>query len=204
MEDISFNRLNIQAQASVAAHPSTGLPGTLLKNIMVNTSSISPLLWARPMWDKTFIHLLRVPCSESASPNSHCTKSARLMKITLSRGWMVSHWTHNGNKEGERDRKRDRLRETKAKCLRVCVRVCQSRAVWISYSAVTLAPAIVEDTSASSSQGLVPTCIKGLSKALLTLPGFLPGSPKTKGFQSLPQTQWIPALLSLQYPAFQK
>lgn len=70
----------------------------------------------------------------------------------------------------------------------MCARlsVCQSGAVWISYSAVTLAPAIVEDTSASSSQGSVPTCIKGLSKALLTLPGLLPGSPKNQGLSIAP------------------
>lgn len=156
------------------------------------------------MWDKTFIHLLWVPCSEKASPSSHSSKSTQLMKITLSGGWTASLWTHNGNKERARDRGRAILRETKETSVCACECVCQSRAVWISYSAVTLAPAIVEDTSASSSQGSVPTCIKGLSKALLTLPGLLPGSPKTKGFQSLPQTQWIPALLSLQYPAFQK
>lgn len=156
------------------------------------------------MWDKTFIHLLRVPCSENASLSIHSSKSAQLMKITVSGGWTASLWTHNGNKKRARDRGRDILRETKETSVCMCVRVCQSRAVWISYSAVTLAPAIVEDTSVSSSQGSVPTCIKRLSKALLTLPGLLPCSPKTKGFQSVPQTRWIPALLSLQYPAFQK
>lgn len=106
------------------------------------------------------------------------------------------------NSEWEQGEKRQRGSHIERDKSDECV--CQSRAVWISYSAVPLAPAIVGDTSALSSQGSVPTCIKGLSKALLTPPGLLPGSPKTKGFQSCPQTQWIPALLSLQYPAFQK
>ena len=134
------------------------------------------------MWDKTFIHLLWVPCSEKASPSSHSSKSAQLMKITLSGGWTASLWTHNGNKETARDRGRAILRETKETSVCACQCVCQSRAVWISYSAVTLAPAIVGDTSASSSQGSVPTCIKGLSKALLTLPG----QPENQGLSIAP------------------
>lgn len=138
------------------------------------------------MWDKTFIHLLWVPCSEKASPSSHSSKSAQLMKITLSSGWTASLWTHNGNKERAGDRGGAILRETKEMSACACECECQSGAVWISYSAVTLAPAIVEDTSASSSQGSVPTCIKGLSKALLTLPGLLPGSPKNQGLSIAP------------------
>lgn len=42
MEDISFNRLNIQAAASASIHPTPGLPWPPLKNITVNTSSNSP------------------------------------------------------------------------------------------------------------------------------------------------------------------
>lgn len=135
------------------------------------------------MWDKTFIHLVWVPCSEKASPSSHSSKSAQLMKITLSGGWTASLWTHNGNEE-RRDGGGGILRETKVTS--VCECVCQSRAVWISYSAVPLAPAIVEDTSALSSQGSVPTCIKGLSKALLAPLGLLPGSPKNQRFSIAP------------------
>lgn len=136
------------------------------------------------MWDKTFIHLVWVPCSEKASPSSHSNNCAQLMKITLSGGWTASFWTHNGNKE-RRDRGGGHIEGDKSdECVWVCV--CQSRAVWISYSAVPLAPAIVEDTSALSSQGSVPTCIKGLSKALLAPLGLLPGSPKNQRFSIVP------------------
>lgn len=107
------------------------------------------------------------------------------MKITLNAGWSESLWTHNGNKEGKRQRGSHVERDKCDECARECA--CQPVVVWISYSAVPLAPAIVEDTSALSSQGSVPTCIKGLSKALLTPPGLLLGSPqKNQGFSITP------------------
>lgn len=97
-------------------------------------------------------------------------------------------------KERERGRGGAVLRETNVTS--VPESVCQPIVVWISYSAVPLAPAIVEDTSALSSQGSVPTCIKGLGKAVPAPSGLLPSRPpppqegeegkKKRGFSIVP------------------
>ncbi len=131
--------LIFRLQHLLPSTPPLGLLSPLLKNITLNTSSISPcslpLLWAGPMWDKTFIHLLWVPWSEKASPSSLSSKSAQLMKITLSGGWTASLWTHNGNKERARDRGGAILRETKETrvCALECVRIVKSFAQFVGF-----------------------------------------------------------------------
>lgn len=124
------------------------------------------------------------------------------MKITLSCGWTVSLCSHNGNKEQARDRGTDILRETKKTSESMCGCVCHCGAVRISYSAVTLAPAIVGDTSASSSQGCVPTCITGLVKAPLTLPGLLPGSGENQGLSIAPSDTVTTCSAPITIPCF--
>lgn len=146
-------------------------------------------------WKQKRLWVLR---SVKAPPCRRSNRSVWLIKITLSSGSarlpLNSKW--------ERGEPRQRGSHTDGDKSDQCA--CQPGAVWISYPAAPSAPAIVEDTSASAS----PACMKGLGKALFSLPGLLPPPRRQKRkkvcFQSPHQIQRIPALLSLQYPAFQK
>lgn len=154
------------------------------------------------MWDKTFIHLVWVPCSEKASPSSHSSKSAQLMKIALSGGWTASLWTHNGNEE-RRDRGGAAYwgRQKWRVCVSVCVSLEQFELVTQLYP--WLLP-LLKTPLPCPLKALFPHALRDSAKLCLLPLGFSQAARKTKGFQSRPQTQWIPALLSLQYPAFQK